>query len=240
MNSYYKRTIVREDIDSIFLKKRRQLRVFLPPGYNELVAYPVVYCQDGEQFFNYGRLATHATKLILDDNLQPMIIVGVDVDLEHRTAEYAPDGERFEAYCRFFVEEVIPLIERKYAVQQSPSGRILAGDSLGGTVALHLALEHPYEFAKVLSLSGAFLKSTHQRLESEQDLSWLNIYMLIGLQETQVKTERGTFDFLEANREAHRLLGARNAQLYYEEKPGEHLWGFWQGELPGALKYFLG
>ncbi len=77
---YYKRTIVKESLYSTALGEERSLRIFLPPGYNELASYPVIYCQDGEQFFNYGRIATTATRLILDEGIDPFIIVGVDVD----------------------------------------------------------------------------------------------------------------------------------------------------------------
>lgn len=236
---YYKRTIVRKEIPSTFLRQNRPIRIFLPPGYDELVSYPVIYCQDGEQFFNFGRIVTQMNRLIFDEGVQPAIIVGVDVDLSVRTSEYAPEGERFAAYCRFFAEELAPFIERRYPVRASAGERILAGDSLGGTVSAHLALNYPDLFSQVLSLSGAFLHSTRERIRQEDDLSRLSIYMLVGLDETEVKTERGTFNFLEENRKTKELLAEKNARLVYVEKPGRHIWGFWQQELPEAIKYFL-
>jgi enterochelin esterase-like enzyme len=216
------------------------MRVYLPPGYDELLTYPVVYCQDGEQFFNYGRIATTANRLILDGELEPFIIVGVDVNMDRRTDDYAPEGNRFTEYMRFFVDEMLPHIEQKYAVRDHAEQRILAGDSLGGTVSLHLALQHRKLFHRVLSLSGAFLASTQNALAEEQDLSWLRIYQLIGTEETEVKTNRGVFDFLAANRTVRTMLEERKADLLYEEKPGEHLWGFWQKELEAGLRWLLG
>lgn len=215
------------------------MRIFLPPGYNDLVSYPVVYCQDGEQFFNFGRLATHATRLILDDHLPPFIIVGVDVDLPRRTEEYSPSGKGFDAYCRFFVQEMVPFVENEFPVRGQANERVLAGDSLGGTVSLHLALDRPDLFRRVLSLSGAFFDDTRERIREEDDLSDLDMYMLVGLDETDVKTDRGVFDFLGHNRRTRALLEERKARLYYEEKPGRHVWGFWQNELPAALRYFF-
>ncbi len=95
MSDYLKRTIVKETVPSRYLPEgQRELRIFLPPGYNEILSYPVVYCQDGEDFFNFGRIATQANKLILEEDMEPFIIVGVDVDKQKRTAEYAPDGDR--------------------------------------------------------------------------------------------------------------------------------------------------
>jgi enterochelin esterase-like enzyme len=236
---FYQRTIHKHIIPSTYLGEDRQIRIYLPPGYNELLSYPVIYCQDGEQFFNFGRIATLLTQGILDEGLQPAIVVGVDVQIANRTSEYSPNGTRFGAYSRFFAEELVPWTESNYAVRQDSEERILAGDSLGGTFSLHLALDYRSLFHHVLSFSGAFLQSTQDRLANEPDCSWLNLYMLIGLDETSVETTRGIYDFLEANRITRAILEQKQTKLLYVEKPGKHIWGFWQKELPHALRYFL-
>lgn len=236
----YKRTIVKDEVTSELLGENRSLRIYLPPGYNELLSYPVIYCQDGEQFFNFGRIATTLTRLILDEDLEPAIVVGVDVNNANRTSEYAPEGERHDRYCQFFAEELLPYVESRYPVRTERTERILAGDSLGGTVSLHLALDYPSLFCRVISLSGAFFDITRERIKQEDDLSWLEIYMLIGLDETDVTTERGTFDFVRENRLTQTFLEEKKATLLYIEKPGKHIWGFWQVELAATLHYFLG
>ena len=83
---YYTRTIVKKQLHSAYLQTERSLRIYLPPGYDERISYPVLFCQDGEQFFNFGRIATHATKLILDEGIEPMLIVGLML--------ICPDGRR--------------------------------------------------------------------------------------------------------------------------------------------------
>jgi enterochelin esterase-like enzyme len=238
---YLKRTILKETVPSRYLAEgERQLRIFLPPGYNELLSYPVVYCQDGEDFFNFGRVATSATKLILDEGLEPFIIVGVDVDKKHRTDEYAADGSRHGAYLRFFAEELLPFVEERYPVRKEPEDRLLAGDSLGGTVSLHLALEYPQLFTRIISMSGAFFASSQAVIDRNYDLEWLDIYMIVGLQETEYETtDRGVHDFLALNRNAKALLEHKGARIFYEEKDGKHQWGFWQKEIPAALAYFI-
>ena len=235
-----KRTIIKKQISSQWLTKTRGIRIYLPPGYNVLNVYPVIYCQDGEQFLNFGRIATRATELIMDEEISPVIIVGVDVDLSLRTSEYAPEGDRFVAYCRFFAEELVPFIEKEFSVSSSVEGRILAGDSLGATVALHLALDYPDVFHNVLSFSGAFKELTQARIAEEHSLSQLNLYMLVGLEETEVTTDRGTFNFLEMNRETKKLLTQRQATIKYAEEQGTHKWGFWQLYMADGLRYFLG
>ncbi|AHV97702.1 alpha/beta hydrolase [Paenibacillus sabinae] len=236
---FLKRTIVKHTLWSESLGEERKLRVYLPPGYNELLSYPVVYCQDGEEFFNFGRIATIAGRLILEEGAEPFIIVGVEVNVAVRTQEYAPFGTRFDQYLSCFAEEIIPYIEQNYPVRRTPSERIVAGDSLGGSVSLHLALRYPDLFTRVLSLSGAFYPLTLEWIEDETDLSQLNINMVVGLQERDYQTDTGVYDFVQLNRDARKLLEERGAKVDYREKEGRHIWGFWQKELPESLLYFL-
>ncbi|ANF97208.1 alpha/beta hydrolase [Paenibacillus bovis] len=236
---YLKRTILKEEIQSRHLGESRTLRIYLPPGYNELLSYPVVYCQDGEEFFNFGRIATFANELILDDNIEPFIIVGVEVNTKIRTQEYAPFGSRFAAYTACFAEEIIPYVEQKYPVRRTRDQRILAGDSLGGSVSMHIALLYPEMFSRIISLSGAYYEESRTIIAAEKDLSALDVFMIVGLQERDFQSDTGVYDFVELNRATRDLLLERGATVRYAEKDGKHLWGFWQKELPDALKYFL-
>ncbi|PLT45858.1 Acetyl esterase [Paenibacillus pasadenensis] len=237
---YLKRTILKETVPSRHLEEgSRELRVYLPPGYNEVLSYPVVYGQDGEDLFNFGRAATLANRLIIDGELEPFILVGVDVDKKKRTSEYAPDGARHEAYARFFAEEMLPYIEDKYPVRRERRERLLIGDSLGGTVSLHLALRYPELWNRVLSLSGAFYPASQAIAARQGDLSWLQLYLYVGLQETDYETDTGVYDFVKLNREMDALLADRGADIHYVEKDGKHQWGSWQREIPDGLKHFL-
>ncbi len=234
-----KRTVVKQQLQSTYLKQIRELRIFLPPEYDAFLDYPVIYCQDGEDFFNFGRIATFAYEGILNQGFEPMIIVGVDVDKQVRTEEYAPDGSLHEAYMKFFAYELVPFIDRTYATRPHREERVLAGDSLGGTVSMHLALAYPALFGKVIALSGAFFQPTQARIQQSKDLSDLSMYMLVGLDETAVRTDRGTFDFVASNRSTKRLLEEKGVQLKYREEPGRHIWGFWQTYVPDALAAFF-
>ncbi|MBW7477585.1 esterase family protein [Paenibacillus oenotherae] len=239
-NRYLKRTINKETVPSTHLPEgSRDLRVYLPPGYNELLSYPVVYCQDGEDFFNFGRIATIANRMILDEGLEPFLIVGVEVDKSKRTDEYAADGARHNQYTTFFGEELIPFIEGKYPVRREPSQRVLAGDSLGATVSLHIALAYPDLFHQIISLSGAYYPSSCTIASETGDLGWLTMYMIVGLQETAYETDRGIYDFVAMNREMKQILESKNATLHYSEHEGQHAWGFWQRMIPEALQTFI-
>lgn len=239
MSDYVKRTIIKEEVPSIHVDTPRSVKVYLPPGYNELLSYPVVYCQDGNEFFTMGRIATIANQLILEEGIEPFLIVGVSVDRSKRTSEYSATGSRNDAYKRFFTEELLPYIEERYPVRPDPASRVLAGDSLGGTVSLHLALDHPDVFPQVLALSGAFFQPTLDQIAASQSLSWLRIWMVVGLDETAVETHIGTFDFVHWNRTAKEVLETKQTSLVYREKQGNHVWGLWQKELPEGLRHFF-
>ncbi|WP_018755644.1 alpha/beta hydrolase [Paenibacillus terrigena] len=236
---YLKRTIVKEEIESNYLNEKRTLRVYLPPGYQAWISYPVVYCQDGEDFFNFGRVATLANQLILDEELEPFIIVGVEVDKKVRTSEYSPVGERHQLYVQFFAHELIPYIEGKYPIRSDLDSRILAGDSLGGSVSVHIALQYPNLFQNVISLSGAYYPDSQSIIAAEPDLSWLRLYMIVGLQEDVVVTDHGTFDFVTFNRDTRDIFLAKSSDVHYLERDGQHVWGFWQQYIPDGLKHFL-
>jgi enterochelin esterase-like enzyme len=233
------RKIVKTRLLSRHLGEERTLRIFVPPGRGPGRPGPVVCCQDGEQFFHFGRIVTAAQQLARQEARILPLIVGIDCDPERRTEEYAPSGRRFAAYCRFVTEEAIPFAERAFGAAPSPEERIAAGDSLGGTVSLHLALDHPELFRRVIAFSGAFLPDSLARAGRETRLDGLKVYQLVGTRETAVRTDRGTFDFLGLNRNMRMLLEERGAKVEYVEDEGDHRWGFWQAFTADALRCTL-
>jgi len=236
-----KRTVVKHTVPSRLLpEKKRDTRIYLPPGYQETLSYPVVYCQDGEDFFNFGRIATFAQRFILEEDWEPFIVVGVDVDKRHRTSEYMPGGDRHAAYIRFWTEELLPDIERHYAVRRSADQRLLAGDSLGATACLSAAAARPDLFTRLLSLSGAYYDVPGHPIAALADLSAFSVWMIVGLQEQAFRTDTGIYDFVALNRQMKQMLIERGAAVVYSEREGEHKWGFWQQALPEALAAFLG
>jgi len=236
-----KRTVIKHALTSRELPEgRREARIYLPPGYRETLSYPVIYCQDGEQFFNFGRIATFAHQFILEQDWDPFIVVGIEVDTRFRTSEYMPGGERHAAYIRFWTDEMLPQIERGFAVRRTPQERLLAGDSLGAAACLSAVAARPDLFTRILSLSGAYYDVPGHPIAALADLSALSVWMIVGLQETAFRTDTGVYDFVALNRQMKQLLTSRGASVFYSERDGEHKWGFWQQALPEALAAFVG
>lgn len=239
LSKYTSKNTVKKTISSKYMQEQRSIRISVPPGYNELISYPIIYAQDGQDVFMYGRIATIVNYLILEKGMEPVIVVGVDVSKQKRTSEYTIDGIYHEAYKDFFVREVVSLVEEEYLVRKQGVSRLLIGDSLGATIALRLALEHEDLFRHILSLSGAFFEDSVKLLNQEKDLNWLTMWMLVGREETDVETYLGNYDFLTWNSEMRKALIGKKANVTYLEKTGVHTWGFWQKELPTGLMHFF-
>lgn len=130
--------------------------VYLPPGYASTAArYPVIYLLHGneqtdESFLRIGLQGT-LDRLIARHAIPPTIAVmiqggrGANEWSNHGAADY-------ETY----VLEVQRLVDRTLPTVATRSARAIAGYSMGGYGAMHLALEHPQTFSAVESWIGFF------------------------------------------------------------------------------------
>jgi enterochelin esterase-like enzyme len=233
---YLKRTIKKESLQSTHLETEKKALVYLPPNFDTNHKYPALFLHDGDDYFSLGRIATQANKLIDEQKIEPIIIIAIPVEKKLRTREYSPIGDRQQDHIAFMTEELLPYIQNRYQIDDAKL--VVGGSSLGGTVSLHMAVQYPSIWNKILSQSGAFLPQTYSAL-SDKKLNWLSIYQSIGLQETNVPTHVGVMDLVKRNRDVHAILEAGEANVHYVEQEGDHTWGTWQKELPEALQFFF-
>src|SRR5438105_4501395 len=153
---------------SRFLPNQRTILVYLPPGYKPRGAqrYPVLYLQDGQNVFDkatsFGEewhVDETAQSLIESGQIEPLIVVAIYNTGERRVDEYAPTkvegkgGGQADQYGRMIVEEIKPLVDRKYKTLPSAASTGLGGSSLGGLLTMHLALKYPTVFNRLAVLS---------------------------------------------------------------------------------------
>ena len=145
----------------------RDLIVWLPPGYddeeNANTTYPVLYLFDGQNLFQElpgvggeWQADETAQRLVTNRAIEPVIIVGVPHMGPVRASEYLPvdalegveaDGRRFAAW---FMREVKPRVESALRVSIDAEDTAIGGASLGATIALFIATQHPDQFGGVL------------------------------------------------------------------------------------------
>ncbi|PYI49617.1 MAG: hypothetical protein DMF10_01045 [Verrucomicrobia bacterium] len=149
---------------SRFLGNRRDVLVYLPPGYSRFSSrrYPVLYMHDGQNVFDaatsfagveWGMDET-AQQLIHRKLVEPVIIVAVANIGEERVHEYAPTPGVIEPkdyprkrsrglahiYGQFLIQELKPFIDKNYRTKPDAESTGLGGSSLGGLATLAIGI----------------------------------------------------------------------------------------------------
>lgn len=141
------------DVPSRFLGPRRNVEIWLPPGYDSSrTRYPVLYMHDGQNLFD-PRIANTGTDWGVDEAVMrlvergimpPVIVVGV-WSTSQRTPEYNPWGHAAD-YARFLIEELIPRVNREFRTLRGPENTAVMGSSMGGLLSWYLVTHHPQVF----------------------------------------------------------------------------------------------
>ena len=143
----------------------RRIAALLPAGYERSSKrYPVLYLQDGQNLFDefspYGNWELDKRLAWLSERgLGDFIVVAIDHAKEKRLKEYAPPDNltiergQADAYGRFVVDHLKPLIDRTYRTRPQRGCTAIGGSSLGALAALHVAMSHPEVFGRAMLLS---------------------------------------------------------------------------------------
>jgi len=229
-------------IDSLYLQEKMSLKIYTPENYSPFLQYNLCIMQDGNDYFQMGRVATVSDQLHEDNDIAHTIFIGIHYqDRYDRRKKYHPEGEQQQAYIQFLIKEVIPYLDHNLATNQTASSRVLLGDSLAGTLALMIAIKYPQIVGKIIIQSPYIDQTILQLTKDSENLSLLEIYHTIGEDETNVKTTDGQIvDFLTPNRNLFEVLSRKVSNYEYKELiKGKHTWGYWQKDLPTALKHIL-
>lgn len=229
-------------IDSDHLNTTIRVKIYFPKNFDSIYETNLVFMQDGNDYFQMGRVATLSDKLHQEEILANTVFIGIHyIDRKDRIKKYHPNGEEYHSYQLFLTEEVIPLMDS--LVPNNPLGtvRTLMGDSLAGTFAIVTALEYQNLFQKVIMQSPLVDETVLNIIENANDYK-LNIYHSIGLKETKVwTTQHREVDFVTPNEELARILRRQVTNYEYVQiAEGNHTWKHWQQEMPDVLERMLG
>ena len=224
---------------------QRWLWVYTPPDYDtSQKTYPVLYLLHGNGeaqngWVMNGRANIILDNLIADNKAQPMVVVmpqghalqapGVAplVRIPGETEMYSPK------FSPDLIEDIIPLIEKKFRVRQSPDDRAIAGLSMGGGQALNIGLHHPELFHYILGFSAAVGKpflDTTEMLRDSPNPTILNKEIRL------LWFSCGHQDFvLQGNRDFAQLLDDKGINHTYKETEGAHVWSVWRHNLNDAV-----
>lgn len=159
------------------------------------------------------------------------MVVGVHglEDDEGRLKEYvaAFGAERFDAYEKFFVDDVRPWVASELDVALPAERTAVWGASLGGELALAMGLRHPDIYGALFCASpgGGFTPT------GELPSSLPRTYLVGGKQEQWFLDN--AIRWADALREA-------GADVVVMERDGEHGGAFWREEFPLMISWAFG
>ncbi len=243
---------VHEAFASAHLPRKRALRVYLPPGYEENAdkRYAVFYMHDGKNLFDaatasFGvewRADETADRLISAGRIEPIIIVGID-NTDARLEEYGL-GETGDAYAKFVAEEVKPFIDKTYRTKPGAAHTALGGSSMGGLTSLHIARRYPDAFSKLAVVSPALVRHNGKIFGViETDGSWLKgkrVWFDMGTNEGAVFDK--AIDSTRRLEKQFKSLGLLPGKDYYylEVHNAKHNEAAWAARFDTILLYLFG
>jgi S-formylglutathione hydrolase FrmB len=146
-------------VSSSILRRDVNICVALPADYaaSAPTRYPTLYFLHG--LFESERSWSERGGLqVLEDLLrQGEIGKFLVVLLDGGKTFYVNSLDGHERYEDFFVQELVPAIDRKYRTIPHPAARGISGTSMGGYGALHLAMSHPDAFGSASAHSAALI-----------------------------------------------------------------------------------
>jgi enterochelin esterase-like enzyme len=150
--------------------------------------FNVIYMHDGQMLFDAAitwnkqawRVDKTITSLVASGKISPTIVVGIWNNGSYRSSEYFPQkflqniqpGHRqlftaqrllnkpqSDAYLRFLVDELKPVIDKRYPTYADPKNNVLMGSSMGGLISIYAMNEYPNVFGGAAGLSTHWIGS---------------------------------------------------------------------------------
>lgn len=245
-----------EQVSSAFLGNKRDVLVWLPPDYaRSQRTYPVLYMHDGNNIFDrstsFGgaewEVDERATDLIQKGIIEPVIIVGIN-NTPARLDEYTWQSMNLDGvmrggnganYARFLVEELKPLIDKKYRTRPGREDTAVMGSSLGGLISFYLGKHYPNVFSKIGMMSPSIWWKDQQAIADISGLSTdLKIWVDMGTQEGQnpdamLQTAKDFVSGLEQQGYQH-----FHNLAFHIEPGGTHSEQSWAGRIERPLRFF--
>ncbi|MFB9863763.1 alpha/beta hydrolase [Rufibacter immobilis] len=212
----------------------RKALVYTPPSYTKKKKYPVLYLLHGIGGDEFEWLRNGQPHIILDNlyangKLEPMIVVLPNgrAMKDDRPVGNVFDSVKVQAFAAFekdLLENLIPFVEKTYAVDKDRKRRALAGLSMGGGQSLNFGLKNLDTFAWV----GGFSSAPNTKMPAElfphpaQDKGKLQLLWLsCGVEDNLLNITQRTHEYLEQHGVPH---------VYYLE-PGGHDFNVWKNDL---------
>jgi predicted alpha/beta superfamily hydrolase len=238
--------------------------VWLPPGYdlaeNKGRHYPVLYLNDGQNLFDRAtafigvewQVDETADRLIREEKIPPMIIVGIDNMQKDRAREYLPyrsfnppllrpQGKR---YPEFLMSEVMPFLYQRYRIARGAENTGIGGSSLGAIISLYTVLDRPGIFGRLLLESPSLFISNRRLLKVSRAFRQWPARVFVAIGTAEAGREDRDAQVVEDVRDLEHVLrraGLREDRLRVKIDEGaRHSEAEWAKRFPEALEFLFG
>ncbi|MFK7859770.1 MAG: alpha/beta hydrolase [Granulosicoccus sp.] len=227
-------------ITSVAFNETREEQIYLPHGYTGDVTMPLLVIHDGADYVTYADLATSLDNLIHSGTI-PSIIVAL-VQTSDRTGEYS----RGRRHARYLVSDLLPVLEKDFAVSERAHDRILLGASLGAVASLSTVFRYPGVFGGVVLHSGSFILDD-KKLQGRPHPVFRRIARLVqafqrvsDMPELRAFVSTGELEGLASeNRALAELLRKNGVEVMFKSAWDGHHWHNWRNQLCDGLVWVL-
>ncbi|MDA1027669.1 MAG: alpha/beta hydrolase-fold protein [Bacteroidetes bacterium] len=210
-----------------------QYWVYTPSGYDSLEGLPVLFLSDGAWYIDPGQLPALLDKMIEKREIRPIVAVFLDARIPENTSLNRRNGQFFcnQAFIRFYKEELIPTIDKKYKTSANRMGRTTLGLSFGGLNSACFGLHANDVFYGIGMQSPAThpIRTIHSSYADSSRLP-INIFLSSGDRDDNETVTRRLRD----------ILIEKGYPLKYLEVPFAHNWDNWKPLLDDFLLHFYG
>jgi predicted alpha/beta superfamily hydrolase len=242
------------------LEIEKHIFISLPQNYfTTTKRYPVLYMHDGQNLFDdntaFMNRSWRILKMIEQNELPQIIIVGIESDKEYRSNELIPYPFSFshdksvyggdaDKYLDFIVHTVKPIIDSKFRTKPTNECTAIAGSSFGGVCSIYALLKYGHVFTRAASISGAFQFSFFTplvQLLSNINMDYVKaVYLDTGTKESN-NDEENNF-YIKRNDELANLFQHKvksNRFLYKTIPNGKHHESDWEKRFPNIVKFLF-
>jgi len=221
-----------QEIESEYMNQTMKYDVLTPPNFSpRKEKYNVIYLFHGKNDDNSAWLVKPQSRGN-QASLASVMYDAVKNGIISKTVVVLPDGQNtyyIGDWEKYFYEELIPEVERKFSVDGCRERRAIAGLSMGGYGAVYHGLSHPDFFCSVYSMSMAKASDDFAELAEENKERIPDIYVVNGDQDSIVGKSPELFVESMAD------LGV---DCLYESWSGGHDWTFWGQCIPKFITWF--
>lgn len=218
----------------------KELKIYLPHGYENLSDLPCIYVFDGEDMLNFAGYKNILDNCIYLKKIQP--VVAVFIPSKERSDEYL--NEKKKHLMNVLDHEIMPEIQNNFKVTKDPAHRALHGISASGYYSLCSIFKRPELFQNVAAHSSAIKSKLFKILFETMNNGGIpessKIYFDVGRYDLEVYTYNIPWLFTDVNRKFSLELKKYGITHRFHEVNDGHSWANWRERIEEILVYFYG